>query len=432
MFFDCIILGLLVAEVIVLSRLDRRRFGTWATPFTLLGYPYTVVVILAYFLSPVFEFVPVYISSVVVWMVGLFLVWAAGSFLSWALLDMRLATGSGEIRFQPEPRLADDDAARRIAIPLAWASMPLMLYGAMAAARGAGGWSEIGSQEFRDAYSFGLPAHAVVLAMLLTIVLIGLYRRGDRIGVITIAMLLVFLTLGRVKGTILQAIIGGLVFRMLRGRFRVTFKKLAAVAAVTYILFNIVYLIGMSVFLSDDPFNGDIYLHLGRHYIYYLFAGVLAFSEAMVSGISDIGGDWHAIFAPFLNVYHAVFGGSLIAAGSSLEKGMDTDLLSDAPTETNVYTIFGTLHLYLGPFGAILYIVVIGLLCYGFLILVKRERNIWLTASYCLIAAQFTLGFFELYFWHLTTYEVIAMAALLGFFSRFKGWASARGQTALG
>jgi oligosaccharide repeat unit polymerase len=429
---DWIILGLLVAEVVFLSRLDRRRFGTWVTPFTVLGYPYAAVVILAYFLAPVFDFVPLYTGSVVVWIVGLFLVWAAGAFLGWGLLDLRLAPNLHAPCFRTEPVQEDDDATLRVAVALSWAAMPFMSYGVVVSARDAGGWTEIGSTGFSDAYGHGLHAHAVVLAMLLGIVLIGLYRKGDKHRVATIAMILVFLMLGRVKGTILQVIIGGVFLRMIRGQFHLSFKKVAILLGTTYVVFNVVYMISMKVFQSDDPLNGDIYTFLGRHYLYYLFAGVLAFSEAMRSGIAGVGGDWHTIFSPFLNIYHVVFGGSLVAAGSPHEKGMDTDLLMNVSSETNVYTMFGTLHMDLGALGAGLYVFVVGLLCYGFLILVRRRNNTWVTASYCLIAGQLTFGFFEFYFWHLTGYEVIVFGALLAFATKAKWRPLARGHPVAG
>jgi hypothetical protein len=292
----------------------------------------------------------------------------------------------------------------------------------VASANAAGGWTQIGSTDFRDAYSQGMHGHAIVLAMLLGIVLIGLYRRGDKWLVVTIFMLLVFLTLGRVKGTILQVIFGGVLLRMMQGRYQLSFKKVAILLVSTYVVFNVVYLIGMSVFFSDYPLTGDVFVYLGRHYLYYLFAGVLGFSEAMRSGVADVGGDWHTIFAPFLNVYHAAFGGPMIVAGSTHEKGMGTDLLSEL-SNTNVYTMFGTLHLYLGMLGAAAYVFVAGLLCYGFLLLVKKRNNIWLTAGYCLIAGELSLGFFEYYFWHLTPYEIIAMGALLAVASK-RNWRS--------
>jgi hypothetical protein len=414
---DLAILAVLIVEVVVLSRLDRRRFGTWVTPFTVLGVPYAAVAVLAYLFAPVFDFVPLYMGSVVVWIEGLFVLWSAGAFLGWAVLDLRLAPRREEIRFWQVSAQPDDDRNLRLATWLGWAAMPVMLYGVFTSVRAAGGWTEIGSEDFRDAFGHGIHAHAVVLATLLPVVLIGLYRRGNKFVIVTIALLLVFLTLGRVKGTILQAIIGGVFFRMLRGGFRLSVKKIAVVLASTYLVFNVVYIIGMKVLLSDNPFNAEIYTYLGRHYLFYLFAGVLGFSEALRSGVADIGGDWQTIFSPFMNLYHAVFGGQLVAAGSAHEKGMLTDLLTGTG-QTNVYTMIGTLHLYFGALGAAVYLFVMGLACYGFLIALRQNNSVWITGGYCLVAAQLALGFFEFYFWHLTTYEVIVMGSLLAIASK--------------
>lgn len=414
---DVAILAFLWAETLILSRLDRRRFGTWVTPFTVLAYPYAAVATLAYLLGPALEFVPLQMGTVVVWIVGLFLIWAAGAFLGWGVLDLRLSRDAPSPSAAITPPRLDDEVAVHWALRISWALVPILLYGVIASANAAGGFTLIGEPEFRDAYSQGLHGHAIVLAMLLGIVLIGLYRKGDRKVVLTVLMLLVFLTLGRVKGTILQVVFGGVLFRMMRGQFLLSIRKVAILLASTYVIFNLVYLIGMSVFFAESPVSSELFFHLGRHYLYYLFAGVLGFSEAVRSGVADVGGDWHTIFAPFLNVYHAVFGGSYVVAGSVHEKGMGTDLLSDLEN-TNVYTMFGTLHLYLGVLGAAVYVFVAGLLCYGFLLIAKGKNNVWLTAAYCLIAAELSLGFFEYYFWHLTPYEIVVMGALLAFASR--------------
>lgn len=415
---DFLILAVLALETILLSRWDRRRFGTWVTPFNVLAYPYTAVVFLAYFLAPSLDFVPLYVSSLLVWIVGLLLIWAVGSFVGWGVFDLPPA---------PEPEAADrpsrtdhreqDFGARRLAILLAWAILPLLAYGVLTSARAAGGFLQIGSLEFKVAYAQGVPGHALVLATLLVVTLIGTYHRPQKLSLATIAMLLVFLSLNQVKGTILQAIIGGAFFRMLRGQLRITWKKIAILLGSTYAIFNLTYLIGMLLTFSDEAFDGSLYAYLGRHYFFYLFAGPLALGEAIHSG-AQVGESWFVLFAPFINVYRAILGaGGMVLSGSTHEKGMATDLLP-SPEYSNVYTFFGTPYLYLGIAGAILYIAVIALLCYGFLILVRTRKDAWLTAAYCFIAAELSLGFFELYFWSSTPYETIAWGALLSYVLR--------------
>jgi hypothetical protein len=101
-----------------------------------------------------------------------------------------------------------------------------------------------------------------------------------------------------------------------------------------------------------------------------------------------------------------------------VEKGMDIDLLGYAEDAgTNVYTFFGTIFLYLGTAAGALYVIVAALLSYGLLIAARIRHDEWLLAAYCIIAAQFGLGFFEFYLWHLTPYEALGYCFLLGVLS---------------
>src|SRR5215469_5973395 len=49
---DYLIIGGLVFEVVALSHIDHRLFRTWFTPFNLLAWPYTVIVVLAFLFTP--------------------------------------------------------------------------------------------------------------------------------------------------------------------------------------------------------------------------------------------------------------------------------------------------------------------------------------------------------------------------------------------
>jgi hypothetical protein len=410
-----LILVLLVVEVAILSRLDRRLFGTWVTPFNALAFPYTAVVLLAYFLAPLLDFVPLYMPSVLIWIVGLFLIWAAGAFLGWGLLDFR---GTAESRDASRIATLYDSAAIGFATILAWIAIPVMLYGLISLVMEAGGWDQFGTEIFRETYSHGIHAHAEVLATLLSILLIGTYRR-QRWVLLTVGSLLLCIIFSRAKGHIMEVMAGGLLLRVLRGTSRLSVKKIGLLASVTYLFFNVAYVLGMFVASPDDAFNSDTYLVLARHYFFYLFAGPLALGQAIRTGVTDVGGDWSVIFAPFTNLCRAVLhSGSVVEAGSTHGKGMTTGLVSNNEVGVNVYTFFGTPYLYLGLLGASLYIIVVGLLCYGLMIIAKRHNNVWLTATYCFVAAQLALGFFELYFWYLMTYEIVALGVVLLFGTR--------------
>ena len=165
--------------------------------------------------------------------------------------------------------------------------------------------------------------------------------------------------------------------------------------------------------------NPDTYVFLGRHLFYYLTAGVLGFSEASGTGTRDFGGSSTDIFAPFVNVYRTLTGsGKLVAPGNRYETRMQVDLTTESvDAYTNVYTIFGTLYFYLGPWGSFIYVAVMGFLCYALFLGAGWTRNEWLLVLYCYVGAQLVFGFFEFYFWLLDTYEIAVYTLVFAVFS---------------
>jgi oligosaccharide repeat unit polymerase len=297
---------------------------------------------------------------------------------------------------------------------LAWVIMPLMAFSLYESAMASGGWAEIGSLDFRIAYSHGVGAHAVVLAFPLVIFLMGTYRKGRRLQLLTVSGLLLFLFASQVKGTLLAPFIGAIVFRVARGNLNLSVKKLGAAAGITYLMFNGVYLLGYSFADSSVLTESEVYPELGRHYLYYLWSGILALSEAIKHGVGYVGGPWYEIFSPFINLYREMFGaGHLVGAGSAHELGMETDLLSTVFQGVNVYTMFGTLYLYLGALGGICVVLVLSALFYGLLLSCRTTENVWLLTLYCALVSWLVLGFFEYYFMSLTFIEVAFYCLIL-------------------
>lgn len=406
------IVFLLIAEVVGLSWLDRKRFGTWATPFSVLGFPYAAVILLASFVSEPLGFVAVFTPSVLIWMVGLFLIWGSGQFLSWALLDFKF----NPLPSQEAPAETDMTSAVRVVTAAATAAVVVMAVGTMAAVKAAGGWFQLGSADFKSAYSHGVCGHALVWSCLLGILLIGSWRRGSRMLLLLLGAILFFVVLGQVKGRVLQLVIGGALFRVVRGRLRLSPTKLAVVLATTCVIFSLGYLIAMLALDSDALFKPETYSFLSKHYLFYLFSGPLSFGEALRNRMVDVGGDWHSIFAPFANLYRVLLhSGDLVAIGSSHDKGV---IIDDSAVVDNVYTFFGTLYLYLGAGGAALYVVGVSFASYGLLVCTQLKREAWLTALYCYVASNLSLGFFEFYFWHLDAYELGVLTIALAYLSR--------------
>lgn len=420
---DYLIVSSLIAEVLILSRLDRKIFGTWFTPFNMLSIPYTVITALAFLIAPSFDFAPLYAPSLCIWIIGLFIFWVVGFVLGWGIfgLDGRRIGKFYTLRLAVAK--SDTEAwSVKWANWAAWAMAPILLIGFLSTLRASGGWEEISSMEYRSNYSRGLHGHLIVLALALIILLIGCYGKSKKFQLLSIALLMVFVFASQVKGTIFQPIIGGLAYRSLRGTSAPSIKRVLTLVSCSFLAFLLVY---MTAFMIVDPLvarDWDVYSLLSRHYVYYLFAGPLSLGEAVRTHVTDVGGEWYTLFSPFINIYHVVLGSiALVPTGNALEKGMDIDY--DRPLAfggSNVYTFFGTPYLYLGPFGSMLYAVVVSLFCYGLLIYTKRSGNEWVLVAYCFIGAQLFFGFFELYFSYLTFLELLVYSFLLSFVTKWQ------------
>jgi hypothetical protein len=287
-----------------------------------------------------------------------------------------------------------------------------MAFGLYRAQAMVGGWTEIGTLEFKVAYVHGLPAHAVQLGHPIAVYLMGTYKRGRNLQLFTIAMLMLFLFFTQVKGTILSAIIAGIIFSAARRNAKLPIKKIAIGLVLTYVIFNAVYLFAFSLLDSPMLTDSGTYGYLARHYMFYLWAGVLSFSHALRTGVGFVGGPWYLIFAPFINLYRAMLGaGPLLIAGSPLELAMDidaTDTVLNSASNSNVYTMPGTLSLYLGGTAAILALATLAILCYGVLLLSERRHDEWLLVLYCVFGSWLVFGFHEYYFWSMGFPETIA------------------------
>ncbi len=416
-----ILLAALVVEVAVMSGLENRLTGTRITPFGVLAFPYTIVVLLAFALGPLLDFVPLNTGSLTVWMWGLFLVWMMGYLLARIVLGGPLFRGTARgfrAQFQGEV------FSTKMSMSLATLSIPILILGVFLSVRAVGGWSGITSPEFKAAHAHGLHADALLLCEPLFILLVGTAKRKSRFQIALAGILMVFFLIGQVKGRVFQDLIGGFLYRVMRGRSFVSVKSVGILMFCVFFVFCSIYLGARWVWDPGAVSDSGTYVFIARHFSSYLLSGVLGFSEAYRTGTSDVGGGSSTeIFRPFVDIYRRLFdAGHEVGLGSTMEKGMAIDLTDDSvDSSTNVYTLFGTLYLYLGALGFAAYVTVMALLCYALFLAAGWTRNEWVLVLYCYIGAQLLFGYFEFYFWHVDTYKIaICTLTFAAFSSSFK------------
>jgi oligosaccharide repeat unit polymerase len=423
---DYLIICALIAEVIVLSWVDRKVYGTWLTPFTLLGYPYAAIVVIAFLFARTLDFVPLYTPSVLIWIAGLFIFWLGGMVLGWGVFRLNGGRANPGSSSSTRQESKTETGSVKWAIRCAWAITPILGLGFLSVLGKSGGWADLASPDFRNNYSGGVHAHALVFALALVVLLVGTYQKGRRAQLFAVVVLMIFAVASRVKGTMFQPLIGGLMFQALGGNSRLSLRKILILVPCSFLAFILLYTLTLAISGASVATDWDVYSVLSRHYFFYLLAGPLCLGEAIRTHVTNVGGEWYTLFSPFINLIRALLGSAdLVPAGSSIDKGMIIDFQATwSLGEANVYTFFGTPYLYLGIWGGMLYALVASLVCYGLLILAKISRSEWVLVGYCFIGAQLFFGFFELYFWYLTSLELVTYALLVAFFCEM--WAIKR------
>jgi hypothetical protein len=420
--WDALGLGGLAGLVLVAAggtALDWRRYGTWLTPFAVLAVPVAAVTVLAFLLARSLGFVALDSRVALLWLGALSLYWLLGFAVLWPLrrsLQARIAA-------QTAPH--QDEEAYWLVIGLAWLALILMAVGLQLALAAAGGWEGLGTPAFRSILGGGLFGHASVFSLLLLVYLLGSRRLREPLTLLTIAGIATIALLYGVKSWLILPVLGGIYYRINSGRLRVSLGLLLVVACLGMGMFFAVYLVRFAADGTRSLLDIVTYQELLRHFGAYLFAGVLGFSEFLRQKPGAITlGEEMAIFAPFVNLFRFLFQGDL-----PMVQVINPNYLIISPQFqkfSNVPTLAGTLWLYWGVGGMLLYMAALSIVMHLCFALSHWLRNAWLLVLWSFWAALLSASWFEMYFWHLTSIEIpalaLAMMALTAAWGRLGTW----------
>ncbi len=395
------LLVLLIIETGTISMCQRRLFGTWLTPFTLLSAPYTIVLLLSATLAPVLGFVPLASSSILLWIFGLATFGLSG-FMIAAAFSRYLP-----IRTRARKRVRNESRVIRLTLTLVW----ICIFILASKLKQVGGIHFILAEGDASAlaYASGAAGHIMTFSRLLVVLLIGVLSRKHWFGWISILVLFIMLSFYPVKGWLFMPIIAGLLIRGYLGR-----QKFSLSLIITLIVVSLVIFIGsyMLVFAAHDPtslFNWRVYKLLFAHVGNYLFAGVLGWSEIVKHSAVSEPSPLMA-FAPFANLYFIISGEPLVNPIIPLR--MDIHLLQE--NFVNVYTFFGTLTLYFGNIWTVLvYTFVFGIVVYFIFIVAVKSQNLWILSAWGFFSAGFVFGWFDYYYHRLAFIEVFVYGLMM-------------------
>ena len=400
-----LIIAVLTVETVLLIAIERRSFGTYLTPTAILTLPYIAIVLLTALFSPLIGFVGLYPESVVVWVVAIpffavpgltFLVPVSGRVRKWT-------------RAGYEPRLQSENAARRIVLLGAWASIVVLIYAFWAALRHVGGPQGIITEEFQRVYGSGLFGHVRTFSMVCFIYLLGETRLKDRLSVTAIVFLGMLYVAYQVKGGIILPVIAGLLYRKLTGRLGITLGRSALGLILLYVVLNLTYFVGFDFKDVGSFLDPAAYSAVAKSLVYYLFAGVLGFSRAVQEGTQVVEADQMLVFAPILNLFAAATGQQSISYVTEYVSQIE----QSGVRLTNVHTFFGTLYMFLPLVTFLGYSAFIGVVAYVLFAAAALTRNAWALVAYCYVAAGLFMGWFEFYFWALSFVELPTYAACM-------------------
>lgn len=406
---DWAIYIVLFGEVVFISFIENITYETWLTPFNLLAIPYFIVVSLAFFIASAAGFVPLNMKSVVIWEIGLAVFWIFGSLITAICFGSKIKNA---LRYSDFVKHNSTDL---ICLLISWLIIVTSIYSLEVSIAASGGMSNIGSAEFIKNYGFGLNAHIRIFSVPILIYLMGTVNRRKYFVLLTIIVLFCLIGLYQSKGAVIAPLLGGVMYRIIIGKKKISIIKIILLLFSLYVIFNLSYLIGWGASNVETLFKFDTYKFFFKHFLGYLFAGVLGLSQQCNEPINILGIKSSLIFAPYLNLYNVMMSKKIVSPVIT-EYYM---LINASGFESNVHTFFGTIYLFLGDLGSFLYIIIFSNVIYLLFTFSILTKNCWIMIAYIYIASLLAFGWFEFYFWLLSSIEVPVYSILLAVFFYF-------------
>lgn len=432
---------ILIGEVIIFTFIDRCVYKTWITPFTLLAVPYTTVSIIAFCFSQPLGFIPLYVESVLIWVISLLVFWLGG------LVIMVTLGKSFQGQIGSNYEILYEKKSLKISKVIAFFVIPVISYHALKSVNSVGGLNGIGTEDFATIYGGGLGGHLLVFSMILFVFLIGSFQHNNSallklhpshnvlnskqtrvcncitnkkmIFSILVSIFLLII-LRQVKYLIILPFIAALIYRFASRREKFSGGLFTFSLTLIFIFFAVSYFISFYSRMGNDTFSYGVLIFIIRHFVSYIIGGVLVMGEMYHQGIHNINIDPLKIFSPFIAIYELISSSKITHTAITGDYNLTISL--DGNKKSNVYTLFGLVFFALGPIGATIYTLFLGFFSYLMFAISFLTRNCWLVVMWSFIGAMLVLSWFGSYFTLLMSIEVpvycIILACLVWLFGK--------------
>ncbi len=406
-----LLFGFLFLLLFGMTRYDRRLYGNYFSPVAVLGWPLLLLLSLALIAAEPLGFLPLRPDVLILCIFALPVFWLGS--LVWSVILPKSLLRTAVSRFQYVFPIRQAPLKWTMLI-LSWLIIILMLLSLMRAVGSSLSLSAMGTDEFTYAYSgSGWAGHVLVLAILALIYLIGIVRKTDFLTLVTIMLLIVLLLLQQVKTWLYVPLVGGILLRFYNLRkIRVNPILLVTGLAAGVALFFLTYYFAVGI--DEGDFARKNY-NIARHFLGYVFAGVLGFGEHMQRGL-PVGELPEVLFMPLINLWKFITGQPVSGVVSNYHVWIDVK----SQVDVNVKTFPGTIYIHGGMIWGLVYLFLAGCMLYFNWILASLSKNYWFTVLYILLAAPLALGWFDFYYNQLTFIELPVILVVIAFLSHKK------------
>ena len=361
---NILILCIFLAEVVLLARMEKWLWGTLFTPLNALSLPFTGILLFTLCLPSSMGFVPFYYPSLLIWMGGLLLM----AIPSWLL-------GYGYRKRYGEPDYAcapiEHEKFFMIMVLLLIVPFAFRLRTMMATSL-----DLFGSDEFGENFAvYGFFGHLLIFLSACSVLLFSVIRKGLRLfPIVLIALIAALAFVNQVKSWVMIPLFAGFWLSLMSQRIGLSWKLVVPLVVGGITLFVGSYLV---IFILGAGATYDAHMgeYIGEHVVHYITSGVLGLSEDLRRGILETA-DPDRLFAPFINLVHAITGEAYITPINPHYLQINTETTLD----DNVRTYFGTIFVNcsLGLFSLI--VLFWGFVVYFIRILTLRTKSVFVAA----------------------------------------------------
>jgi len=394
---DIIFFGSFILEVILLTMAEKKLWGTWYTPLNCLVLPFCAVLLVILTMPSSLGFVHFYAPCLLIWMGGMIVM----AIPSWAL-------AAGYRKYHSEPKIAASTPKNE---NLFYIFCTLLIIPFLFRIRGLMGSSlnMIGSDEFGEEFAvYGFFGHLLILLLGCSIVLFSCIRKGNRIiPVLLILAITMIAFLNQVKSWVMIPLMAGMILCLLTEKMHLSVKVVSIIAVSGIVLFMGSYFV-MFIVGNGVEYNEHMGKYVLEHIYHYIASGILGMSEDVRKGIVEQPNP-DVLFAPFINAVHAITGDPYVSAINPHYFEINTN----NGLQDNVRTFFGTIYANsIGGFW-IFTVIVISSMVYLVRIWAIQSQSVYIVAMDAWFCALLAMGWFEYYFFHVTTFEIPIFLILL-------------------